>query len=119
MLSRPGEGPIYIVVDGLDECPNSSGTPSARREVLDLIKELVELKHLNVHVCVATRPEIDIRMVLGSLELLQISLDDEIGQKADIIAFIEHTVLSNSMPEWTEDDQSLVIDTISQRSNGM
>jgi hypothetical protein len=72
-----------------------------------------------VHVCVASRPEIDIRMVLGSLEPLQIYLDDEIGQKADIIAFIEDTVHSNSMPEWTEEDQSLVINTLSQKANGM
>jgi hypothetical protein len=119
MLSQLGQGPIYIIVDGLDECPNSSGTPSARREVLDLIEELVGLKHLNVHICVASRPEIDIRMVLGSLEPLQISLDDEIGQKADIIAFIEHTVHSKHMPEWTEDNQSLVINTLSQNANGM
>ena len=119
MLSQPGNGPIYIIVDGLDECPNSSGTPSARREVLDIIKDLVGLKRLNVHLCVASRPEIDVRMVLGSLEHLQISLDDEIGQKADIIAFIEHTVHSNSMPEWTEEDQSLVINTLSQNANSM
>ena len=119
MLSLPGQGPTYIIVDGVDECPNSSGTPSARREVLDLIKELVGLKRLNVHVCVASRPEIDIRMVLGSLEPLEIYLDDEIGQNADIIAFIEHTVHSNSMPGWTEEDQSLVINTLSQKANGM
>jgi hypothetical protein len=119
VLSQPGRGPIYIIVDGVDECPNSSRTPSARREVLDIIKELVDLKRLNVHVCVASRPEIDIRMVLGSLEPLQINLDDEIGQKADIIAFIEHTVHSNSMLEWTEEDQSLVINTLSQKANGM
>jgi len=119
MLSQPGQGPIYVIVDGVDECPNSSGTPSTRREVLDLIKELVGLKRLNVRVCVASRPEIDIRMVLGSLEHLQISLDDEVGQKADIIAFVEHTVRSNSMPGWTEEDQSLVINTLSQNANGM
>jgi hypothetical protein len=119
MLSQPGQVPIYIIVDGVDECPNSSGTPSPRREVLDLIKELVDLKRLNVHVCLASRPEIDIRMVLGSLEPLQIYLDDEIGQKADIIAFIEHTVHSNSMPEWTEEDEGLVINTLSQKANGM
>ena len=119
MLSQPGQAPIYIIVDGVDECPNSSGTPSARREVLDLIKELVGLKCLNVRVCVASRLEIDIRTVLGPLEHLQISLDDEIGQKADIIAFIKHTVHSDSMPEWTEEDQSLVVDTLSQKANGM
>ena len=119
MLSFPGQGPIYIVVDALDECPNSSGTPSARREVMELIKELVGLKLPNVHLCVASRPEIDIQMVLESLEPLQVSLDDEMGQKADIIAYIEYTVRSNSSPEWTEKDQGLVIHTLSQKANGM
>ena len=119
MLNQPGQGPVYIIVDGVDECPNSSATSSARREVLELIKELIGLQLPNVHLCVASRPEIDIRKVLGSLEHLPISLDDEIGHKADIIAFIEHTVHSNSMLEWTEEDQSLVINTLSPKANGM
>jgi hypothetical protein len=34
MLSLPGQGPIYIIVDALDECPDVSGTPSTREEVL-------------------------------------------------------------------------------------
>ncbi|KAH8983519.1 hypothetical protein EDB92DRAFT_1819449 [Lactarius akahatsu] len=33
---------IYIIVDALDECPNSSGAPSPRELVLDLIEDLVE-----------------------------------------------------------------------------
>ena len=64
MLSQPGQAPIYIIVDGLDECPNFSGRPSAREEVLDLLEELVDLKLPNVHLCVASRPEVDIRVVL-------------------------------------------------------
>jgi hypothetical protein len=119
MLSQPGQGPVYIIVDALDECSNSSGTPSARGKVLDLIKELVDLKRLNVHVCVASQPEMDIRMVLGSLEPLQINLDNETEQKADIIAFIEHTVHSNRMKDWTEKDESLVINTLFWEANGM
>ena len=119
MLSQQGQGPIFIIVDGLDECPNSLGMPSARREVLELIKELVSLKLPNVHICVASRPEIDIRMVLGSPEHLQMSLNDEIGQNADILAFIEDTVHSSSTPGWTEEDQFLVINTLSQNANGM
>jgi hypothetical protein len=118
MLSQPGQGPIYIIVDGVDECPNSS-TPSARWEVLDLIKELVDLKRLNVHVCVASRPEMDIQMVLGSLEPLQIYLDNEIEQKADIIAYIKSLVKSSRILDWTEEDENLVINTLSQKANGM
>ena len=118
MLSLPGQGPVYIVVDALDECPASSRTPSARREVMELIKELVDLKLPNVYLCVASRPEIDIQMALESLRPLQVSLDDEMGQRDDIIAYIEHTVRSNST-EWTEKDQELVIYTLSQKANGM
>ena len=119
MLSQPGQGPIFIIVDGLDDCPNSSGTPSARGEVLELIKELIGLQLPNVHLCVASRPELDIRNVLESLNSLQISLHDEAGQEADIIAYIKSLVKANHAPDWTEEDENLVINTLSQRANGM
>ena len=85
MLSLPGRGEIFLIIDALDECPNFSGTPSAREEVLELIEELVDLELPNVHVCVTSRPEIDIRTVLEPLTSLKISLHDEIGQKEDIL----------------------------------
>jgi hypothetical protein len=119
MLSQPGQGPIFIIVDGLDECPNSSGTPSARGKVLEIIKELIGLQLPNVHLCVASRPEIDIRKVLEPLNSLQISLHDETGQEADIIAYIKSLVNSNHAPDWTEEDENLVINTLSQKANGM
>jgi hypothetical protein len=120
MLSPPGQAPIYIVVDALDECPNFPGRLSARREVLGLIEELVGLKLPNVHLCVASRPEMDIRMVLEPLTSLKISLHDEIGQKGDIIKFINFVVLSDQdMRRWKEDDKQLVIDTLSDGADGM
>ena len=67
MLSVPGQGPIHIIVDAVDECPNFPGRPSARDEVLELIEELVDLKLPNLHLCVASRPEMDIRTVLEPL----------------------------------------------------
>src|SRR5712691_961082 len=36
MLNLPGQGPIYLIIDALDECPDLSGTPSPREEVLEL-----------------------------------------------------------------------------------
>ena len=120
MLSLPGQGPIYLIVDALDECPNFSGTPSAREEVLDLIEELVDLQLPNVHLCVTSRPEIDIRMVLDPLTSLKISLHDEGGQKEDIIAYIKSVVHSDrKMRRWREEDQNLVVDTLSQNADGM
>ena len=120
MLSLPGQAPTFILVDALDECPNSSGTPSAREEVLELIKELVDLKLPNVHLCVASRPEMDVRMVLEPLTSLKISLHEEIGQKEDIIEYIKSVVRTDlSMRRWTEEDKQLVIDTLSDRADGM
>jgi hypothetical protein len=119
MLSQPGQGPIYIIVDALDECPNSPRTPSARGKVLELIKELVVLELPNVHLCVASRPEIDIQKVLESLNSVQISLHNETAQEADIIAYIKSVVNSNSVLDWTEEDENLVINTLSQKANGM
>ena len=120
MLSLPGQAPFYIIVDGLDECPNLSGTPSAREVVLELIEELVDLKLPNLHLCVASRPEVDIRVVLEPLTSLKISLHDESGQKGDIISYIKSVVRSDrSMRRWKEEDKQLVIDTLSGRADGM
>ena len=120
MLSLSGQGPIYIVVDALDECPNFPGRPSARDEVLELIEELVELELPNLHLCAASRPEMDIRTVLEPLTTLKISLHDESGQKEDIIRYIESVVRSDrSMRRWKEEDKRLVVDTLSDRSDGM
>jgi hypothetical protein len=120
MLSLPKQGPIYIVVDALDECPNFPGRPSAREKVLKLIEELVDLNLPNLHLCVASRPEIDIRLVLEQLTTLKISLHDEIGQKEDIVKYIESVVCSDrSMRRWKEEDVRLVVDTLSGKSEGM
>ena len=120
MLSLPGQAPFYIIVDGLDECPNFPGRPSAREEVLDLIEELVDLNLPNIHLCVASRPEMDIRMVLEPLTSLKISLHDESGQKEDIIAYIKSVVRSDRrMRRWKEEDRQLVVNTLSEKADGM
>jgi hypothetical protein len=120
MLSLPGQGQIYIIVDALDECPNFPWTPSAREDVLEFIKEIVNLKLPNVNLCVASRPEMDIRLVLEPLTTLKISLHDEIGQKKDITEYINSIVRSDwSMRRWNEEDKQLVVDTLSSKADGM
>jgi hypothetical protein len=120
MLNLPGQGPIYIIVDALDECPNFPGRPSARDEVLELIEELVSLELPDIHLCLASRPEMDIRMVLELLTPLQISLHDEIGQKEDIIKYINSVVRSDrDMRRWKEEDKQLVINALSGKVDGM
>ena len=120
MLSLPGQAPTYIIVDAIDECPNLSGIPSAREEVLGVVEELVDLKLPNVHLCVASRPEMDIRKVLEPLTTLKICLHDENGQKEDIIEYIKLVVSADrNMRRWKEEDKQLVVDTLSDRADGM
>ena len=120
MLGLPGQGQNFIIIDALDECPNLSGTPSAREEVLDLIEELVDLELPNLHLCVTSRPEIDIRTVLDPLTSLKMSLHDEAGQKEDILEYIKSVVRSDrKMRKWKEEDKQLVIDVLSDKADGM
>ena len=120
MLRLPEQGPIYIVVDALDECQNFPVRPSPRNEVLELFEELVELELPNLHLCAASRPEMDIRLVLEPLTSFKISLHDENGQKEDIIKYIKSVVHPDRRTrKWREEDQNLVIDTLSQNVDGL
>ena len=120
MVSLPVQGPIYIIVDALDECPNNSGLPTPREEVLDLIDNLVGLCLPNLHVCVTSRPEIDIQTTLEPLTTLRVSLHNQSGQKEDIVDYVSSVVHSDKkMQRWREEDRNLVIETLSERADGM
>ena len=122
MLELPGQLPIFIVVDALDECPNTTGTPSAREDMLDFVEDLVGSNHSNLFICVTSRPEQDIRAILNPLTPAsrRVSLHEEGGQREDIDGYIRSFVLKDrTMRKWREDDRELVITTLSQRANGM
>ena len=120
-IFRLSQRPIaYIIVDALDECPNTSGFPTAREKVLDFLEELVNLNLPNLRICVTSRPEIDIQTVLEPLTSLQVSLHDESGQKQDILDYIRTVVHSDRrMRRWRPEDMQLVIDTLSAKADGM
>jgi hypothetical protein len=120
MVSLPVQVPIYIIMDALDECPNDSGLPTPREEVLDLVKNLAGLHVPNLHVCVTSRPEIDIQSALEGLTSLRVSLHNQSGQKKDIVDYISSAVYSDTkMRRWREEDRKLVIETLSERADGM
>ena len=119
-LTLSNDRPIYIIMDALDECPNTFGLPSPQEVVLDFVKELVKLSLPNLHICITSRPEIDIRIVIEPLTTRRVSLHDETGQKKDIAEYVGSVVRSNTrMGKWREEDQKLVIETLSERADGM
>jgi hypothetical protein len=120
MLSLPEQPAIYLIVDALDECPNTSGVVSPRERVLNLIEDLVELEIENLRICVTSRPEADILDALLPLASHTVSLHDEDGQKQDINNYITSVVQSDrKMRKWRAEDKTLVIDTLSRRADGM
>src|SRR5882762_1602810 len=122
ILSLPDQRPTYLIMDALDESPITSGIPSARERVLQLLKELVDLGLPNLHICVTSRPEIDIRNAIEPLTSLRVSLHDQTGQKEDIADYVRSIVYSNSdtnMKRWKKEDKELVVKTLAERADGM
>jgi hypothetical protein len=116
MLKMMEQVPIYLVVDALDECPNDSGIPTPREKVLKLVKELVELRHSNLRLCITSRPEFDIRTQLELFASEQLSHHDDSGQKQDILDYVTSVV---HMKKWRDDDKNMVIEKLTEKADGM
>ena len=98
------------------------GMSSPRERVLRLVRELVEICVPNLHICVTSRPEIDIRKVLEPLTSRRVSLHDQSGQKEDIADYVRSVVYSGSeqiMRRWRTEDKELVIKILSERADGI
>jgi hypothetical protein len=122
MLTLPNQGPVYLILDALDECPDTSDVPSPREQVLDLVKELVDLQLPSLRICLTSRPEVDIHDALEPLASQTVSLQDERGQKKDIADYVRSVVYSGSgkfMRRWRKEEKEHVIETLSERADGM
>jgi hypothetical protein len=120
ILILPDAPMRYIILDAIDECPNTSGFPTAREEVLRFLEEIIGLEYPNLRICAISRPEIDIQTFLEPLTSLHMSLHDENGQKQDILDYISNVVHSDwRMRRWRPNDKQLVIDTLSAKVDGM
>jgi hypothetical protein len=122
MLKAPDKVPIYLIIDALDECPDTSGVQSPREKVLGIVEELVGLRLTNLRLCVTSRPDVDIRNVLDPLTSTsnRISLHEEDGQKKDIADYVSSVVYSDKkIMRWREKDKELVVKTLLDRAGGM
>jgi len=120
LLKLSGQAPVYLIVDALDECPNTSAIPSPRIDVLNLIEELIKSKIPDLRVCVTSRPEVDIKDVLDTLASHTLSLHDENGQKHDIEEYIKSVINTDpNNKRWKAEDKQLVIDVLIRKADGM
>ena len=120
ILKDPGQAPVYIIIDALDECPNTFGIPTPREKVLKFVEELVDLKLTNLNICITSRPEADITISLDSLPFNQISLHTESGQMQDIVDYINFFVHTDiKMKRWRTADKELVVEVLTNKVDGM
>jgi len=120
MLNLPGQATVHIVIDALDECPVTTGLPSPREKVLELVEQLANLHVPNLRICVTSRPEADILPVLSPLSFCSVSLHGESGQVQDIAEYVKSVVHKNrEMKRWKATDKQLVIDVLIKKADGM
>ena len=120
LLKLPGLAPVYLIVDALDECPNTDAVTSPRDEVLTLIENLIKSQIPNLRICVTSRPEIDIKDVLDPLISRSVSLHDESGQVMDIEEYIKSVINTDRKNKrWKAEDKQLVIDVLTKKADGM
>lgn len=121
MLNLLRQSPTFLIIDALDECQNTAGSPSAREEVLNLLKDLVQSSHSNLFICVTCRPEQDIQTVFNPFtSAFQVILHEEGGQRDDIKKFVRSFVHEDkNMRTWGEEDREFVTTTIPERAGGM
>jgi hypothetical protein len=120
MLTFEARQPMYIILDALDECPITSSIPSPRDELLEFVVGLVNLRLPNLRICVTSRLEHDIQVVLEHLTPHPVTLHDESGQQQDIANYVTFFVHSNeSMRRWPEADRDLVIKILPEKADAM
>jgi hypothetical protein len=120
VLGVPRQAPIFLIVDALDECPNTTALSSPRETVLSLLEDLICSQLSELRICVTSRPEADIKTILEPLTFRSVSLHDEPGQIKDLENYIKSIVNTNrNMRRWRPEHKQLVIDVLTERADGM
>ncbi|OCH87556.1 hypothetical protein OBBRIDRAFT_735932, partial [Obba rivulosa] len=114
-----GELVTYIIIDALDECPNSPGIPSQREQVLEHVAHLVGMQ-TNTRICVTSRPESDIQKIFEPLPHRHVTLHVQCGLTEDISLYVHSIMHSDPLfKKWREEEKSLAIETLSRKADGM
>jgi hypothetical protein len=116
---------IYIIIDGVDKCPNtgSTGAKSTRKKVLEFLEDLARSRYPNLHLCITSSPEEDmdryLNLLASSSRDRRVNLDRQDGQKEDIKRYISEFVQHDyGMQRWPDGIKEDFIETLSKRGDG-
>ena len=120
MLTVATQLPLFIIVDALDECTDTPGIQNSREAILDIVNDLAHLRRPNLHICVSSRPELDVQAKLLPLAVIAVSLHGKSGRKRDIANYVDSVMSSDeNLKNWREEDKKLVVEELSERADGM
>jgi len=120
MLKCLVQEPAYIVVDALDECPGNPGFPSPRTTLLDLFRELINLRWSNLHICILSDLDPEVEFVLYPLASRRVCLHEESGHSQDIIRYLRWMLSTHiKMKGWKASDKEVVINTLFRKAEGV
>lgn len=112
---------IYLVIDGLDECPT---TGDERSELLKFIKRIHGWSRPTLHILLTSRREQDIEEALGPLfgTSAGVKVDLERHQREvdrDIGTFIVQKLESPEFNSWPQTTKDNVEKTLTEKAEGM
>ena len=120
MIALEGQGILYLVVDALNECPNSFVLYTGLERVLDILKELISLELPRLCICVTSQPIIEIQEVLEPLDPCIVSLQDQDKHQKDVAQYVRSVIRSGVwLQKCPEKVKGSVIDTVTKNGGGM
>jgi hypothetical protein len=107
----------FIIIDALDECPNSG---DERGDLCDILEELHSWAQPNLHLLVTSRKEVDLCDALESLVTLgPISIQGGVV-KSDIRKYVRSQLESDSkLKKWSDEIQTEIEETLVEGAQGM
>jgi len=123
LLQLPVQAPVYLIIDALNECPDTSAMvpplASPREEILEALKDLFHAQLPNLRICITSVPEPDIKVALNPLPFRSVSLPDESGQGEDIANYVRSVVNTHrDMQIWKPELRQYIIEVLIERADG-
>ncbi|RCI12325.1 hypothetical protein L249_0689 [Ophiocordyceps polyrhachis-furcata BCC 54312] len=113
----------FIVIDGLDECPQLEGK---REKLLEVLNNIMDRAPRNLHVFCTSRTEPDIAGAMDDISRAPGQSFAEIDLTAkrrmldgDIDLYVRSTLASKSYKSWPEDIKNEARDTLLEKADGM
>lgn len=130
MISLCHDQRVFILLDGLDESPDSTNytwdgasKSVGRSEILDGIRALAQARMAHVRLLVTSRPKRDIAEVMQELaQVRHIVVLKNVNIARDIAAYVQDTVrLGSGFKRWRRfpDVQRQIVDAVITKANGM